>query len=87
MDFSGLESATDFLFYKVSNYLKAARKEEINAERIKLLGCKHATIWSLHYLNQTLNKTIFDFNKFSNVFFILNFSFMEKLKNLILFCY
>ena len=73
MDFSGLESATDFLFYKVSNYLKA--RKEINAERIKLLGCKHATIWSLHYLNQTLNKTIFDFNKLSNVFSILNFEF------------
>ena len=77
MDFSGLESATDFLFYKISDYLKS--KKEFNADRIKLLGCKYVTIWSLHYLNQTINKTafdvnkrtIFDFNKSSNVFFNL----------------
>ena len=78
MDFSGLESATDFLFYKISDYLKS--KKELNADRIKLLGCKYATIWSLHYLNQTIRnpgfdvndkRTIFDFNKSSNVFFKL----------------
>ena len=49
MDFSGLESATDFLFYKITDYLKS--KKEFNADRIKLLGCKYVTIWSLHYLN------------------------------------
>jgi hypothetical protein len=65
LDFSGLESATDFLFYKISGYLKA--KKEINPEKIKLAGCKYATIWSLHYLNQARNKTIFDFDKDSNV--------------------
>lgn len=60
-NFTGLESATDYLISEFSNSLNThPLKESIKVNEINLKGCKHLTIWSLYYLNKTFNKTLND---------------------------
>ena len=62
-NFTGLESATDYLIYEFSNSLNThPLKESIKVNEINLNGCKHLTIWSLYYLNKItfINKTLND---------------------------
>lgn len=61
-DFSGLESATDYLFFSlIKNFNEHHKKTSISVDNIELKGCKNLTIWSLFYLNKTFNKTFNDF--------------------------
>ncbi|RNA21368.1 dynein heavy chain axonemal, partial [Brachionus plicatilis] len=60
-DFSGLESATDFMFYQLISFFKKHRnKNSIKFDKIHLNGCKHITVWTLHYLNIVAGKSLFD---------------------------
>ena len=60
-NFTGLESATDYLISEFSNSLNThPLKESIKVNEINLKGCQHLTIWSLYYLNKTFNKTLND---------------------------
>ena len=60
-DFTGLECATDFMVYLASKALKShPKKNDIEFDSILINGCKNVTIWSLHYLNQAKDNTLFD---------------------------
>ena len=63
-NFSGFDSATDFLIYTLSNCLKKhPEKSKINVDVIVLNDCKNITIWSLLYLNSIKEKNFLDFHK------------------------
>lgn len=59
-DFTGLESATDFMIYVMSQVLQKQRvnKSEILLENMRFNGCKNLTVWALHYLAQVSGKTL-----------------------------
>lgn len=60
-DFSNIETANDFLFWKIGKILSKNKnfKEKINFEYFILNGCSNITIWSLHYLNKIFDKDLF----------------------------
>ena len=73
MNFTGVESACDFLFYQLGRLLKTSQSQSsktasegnLDIDGIVLNGCKNITIWSLHYLYQAVDKSIFDLSSSS----------------------
>jgi chlorite dismutase len=59
LDFSGLESATDLMFFIISEQLKEHNKNARNiVNTIILKGCKFISFMSLYYLNSATDKNI-----------------------------
>ena len=86
-NFSGFESATDFLIFTLAKRLsKHPRKSKINIDEILLNGCKNITLWSLLYLSSIKEKNLLDLHKsiLSVRLYFINF---VLLKNKILFRY
>jgi len=67
LNFSGLESATDYLFYLLSKKL-ASHPRLNSSSQVILKGCKNITIWSLHYISKAFQesecKEKYDFIRF-----------------------
>lgn len=80
-DFTGLESATDYMFYRIRQCLNAAHKQKnnIRVDRICIRGCKFATIWSLVYLIGLQDKTVYDLNSYN---YMVNFSYYNSSVNI-----
>lgn len=68
IDFSGLESATDLLFYVFKTNLKSFPIDEKNKlnnciNNSCFIGCKYITIFGLYHYFSAIGKSIFDFNE------------------------
>jgi hypothetical protein len=56
-DFTGVESLTDFMIYRIVKILQTrSDREKINFDDIPITACKNLTIWSVHYLAQAKDK-------------------------------
>jgi hypothetical protein len=67
LDFTGLESITDFMIYLISKQMKNFEKKHlIKFDKIKLNGCKYLSAWALHYLNQAAGLTVHDLKSSDN---------------------
>lgn len=61
LDFSGVESATDYTFHKLGGYLKSfGLNSPIDLDSILIRGIQYISIWSVHYLYRSVNKSLFD---------------------------
>ena len=64
LDFSGIESMTDYTFYKLADLLSklpgGASKLPIDLEKTVIRGTQYVSIWSLHHLYRAVNKSLFD---------------------------
>lgn len=68
LNFTGLESATDYLFYEIKSMLKThENKSNMNYNSILFNGCSNISIWSLHYLYKAFNKSIFDLDNLNSI--------------------
>lgn len=60
LDFSGVETATDLLFWKLKSIL--SKNENFNKKDLDhflLNGCANISIWTLHHLNSFSKKNLF----------------------------
>jgi hypothetical protein len=73
IDFSGLDSATDFLFYKIGKLIENhPNKNLIQLQNICLNGCKFISIASMNYLYNAFEKTIYDLAEDKKVLVLKN---------------
>jgi hypothetical protein len=62
LDFSGLESLTDYGVYQFCEMIKKNKKigDQIKFSEIKLSACRYVSVWALQYLSLASGITLFD---------------------------
>lgn len=59
LDFSGVETSTDFLFWNLKSILSSRKFQRDNLDYILLNGCANISIWTLNYLNSFNERNLF----------------------------
>lgn len=59
LDFSGIETSTDVLFWNLSSILASKKFDRDNLDYFLLNGCANVSIWTLHYLNSFNGRNLF----------------------------